>query len=319
MENIHLTATLPEEVAGQRLDQALAHAFPQHSRSRLQQWIKKGYVQVDNAPCTTRQKVNGGEQVDIQAQLAPEQNWTSEPIPLNIVAEDEALIVINKPVGLVSHPAAGNLSGTLVNALLHHDPQLACLPRGGLIHRLDKNTSGLLVIARTPEAHTYLVDQMQKRHITRCYEAVVNGVMTGGGSVDAPIDRHPIHRTRMAVRDSGKHAVSHYRVISRFRAHTHIQVQLETGRTHQIRVHMAHIRYPLVGDSAYGARVHLPKQCDENLKHCLQHFPRQALHAKALSLVHPLTGETCLWECDVPEDMAQLIDALARDKERKNL
>ncbi|MHA7841455.1 MAG: 23S rRNA pseudouridine(1911/1915/1917) synthase RluD [Gammaproteobacteria bacterium] len=313
MENIHLSTILPLEVSGQRLDQALAHALPEHSRSRLQQWIKKGYVRINNVPCTTRQKVTGGEQVDIQAQLTPKQHWGSEPIPLSIVAEDEALIVINKPVGLVSHPAAGNLSGTLVNALLHHEPRLACLPRAGLIHRLDKNTSGLLVIARTPEAHTYLVDQMQKRLITRCYEAVVNGVMTGGGSINAPIDRHPIHRTRMAVRDTGKQAITHYRVISRFRAHTHIQVQLETGRTHQIRVHMAHIRYPLVGDGTYGGRVHLPKHCEESLKHCLQHFPRQALHAKALSLVHPLTGNSCLWECEVPKDMAQLIDALKKD------
>ena len=314
MENIHLTATLAQATVGQRLDQALAHTFPQHSRSRLQQWIKEGFVHVDSAPCTPRQKVNGGEEITIRAQLTPEKNWSGEPIPLSIVAEDEALMVINKPVGLVSHPAAGNLTGTLVNALLHHDPQLARLPRAGLIHRLDKNTSGLLVIARTPEAHTYLVDQMQKRQITRCYEAVVNGVMTGGGSVEAPIDRHPIHRTRMAVRDSGKQAVSHYRVITRFRAHTHIQVQLETGRTHQIRVHMAHIRYPLVGDSAYGGRVYLPKRCEESLKIRLQSFSRQALHAKALSLVHPLTGETCLWECQLPADMAALIDALLEDK-----
>lgn len=314
MENLYLTIHLPEEAMGQRLDQALAALLPEHSRTRLKNWIEKGYVCVDNLACTPRQKVQGGEKVVIEAPLLPQKEWQRDAIPLTIVAEDEALIIINKPPGLVTHPGAGNPNGTLANALLHHDPSLAQIPRCGLVHRLDKNTSGLLVIARTLQAHTYLTEKMQQREIKREYEAVVNGVMISGGMVEAAIARHPTHRTRMAVDERGKIAVTHYRVLQRFRAHTHLKIHLETGRTHQIRIHMSHLHYPIVGDNTYGGRTYLPPQCKEPLKSQLQHFPRQALHAKKLALIHPLTNTLCEWECALPQDMQTLITALAHDK-----
>ncbi|MBB71557.1 MAG: 23S rRNA pseudouridine(1911/1915/1917) synthase RluD [Legionellales bacterium] len=315
-EHIELEATVPDDYAGLRLDQALAKLFPQYSRSRLQTWLKDGQVLVDDKVLRSRDKVLGGELITINATLKTEAAWEPQPIDLNIIFEDDALIIVNKPIGLVTHPGAGNPAGTLVNALLHHTPELEKLPRAGLIHRLDKNTSGLLVIARTLEAHTHLVAQLQARTMGREYEAIVCGVMTAGGSVDAPIGRHPIQRKQMTVIESGKPAVTHYRVLQRFRQHTHIHVKLETGRTHQIRVHMAHIHYPILGDATYGQRLRLPPQCDEALKLALQQCKHQALHARRLQVEHPISGETLQWEAPLPEDLQQILALLEEDNER---
>lgn len=304
---------IPEELAGQRLDQALARLFPQFSRSRLQKWIREGLVQLDGAVPRPRDSVLGGEHVVLTAQIQPETRVVPQAIPLDIVYEDEALIVVDKPAGLVVHPGAGNRDGTLQNALLKHAPELAKVPRAGLVHRIDKQTTGLLVIARTLEAHTALVAELQAREFKREYEAVCVGVLTAGGVVEAPLGRHPTERKRMVVRDGGRHAVTHYRVITRFRAHTHVSLRLETGRTHQIRVHMAHIRHPLVGDPVYGGRPILPKGASAETIQLLQSFRRQALHARRLGLTHPLTGAPMEWESPLPQDMVRLIEALAGD------
>ncbi len=306
-------ALVPEEAAGKRLDQVLAELFPDYSRSRLQQWVKGGQVLVDGRQPRPRDKVWGGEQVAVSAMVEVETDWQGEPIPLDIVYEDEALLVLNKPPGMVVHPAAGNREGTLVNALLHYAPELQHVPRAGIVHRLDKDTSGLLVVARTLESHTALVAQLQARSVSREYQAVVMGVLTAGGTVDAPIGRHPVQRKRMAVVESGREAVSHYRVVERFRAHTHVTVRLETGRTHQIRVHMASIRHPLVGDPVYGGRLRLPAGASEPLKAALRGFKRQALHAAALGLDHPRTGEPITWSVPLPDDLVQLLEVLRDD------
>ncbi|HET9679884.1 MAG TPA: 23S rRNA pseudouridine(1911/1915/1917) synthase RluD [Gammaproteobacteria bacterium] len=304
---------VPETCAGLRLDQALAQMFPQYSRSRLTSWIKAGQVLVDGAKQKPRDAVQGGEQIQLQAQIEPETRVQAEAIALDIVFEDTDLLVINKPAGLVVHPGAGNRDGTLQNALLNHDAALAQVPRAGIVHRIDKDTSGLLVVARNVEAHKKLVDMLAERTIKREYEAVVCGVLTGGGKVDAPIARHPVDRKRMAVRDSGRESVTHYRVAQRYRAHTHVLVQLESGRTHQIRVHFAHIRHPLVGDPVYGRRPLLPKGATPELVATLQSFKRQALHARRLSLVHPASGETMEWEAPQPEDFTNLLAVLKED------
>ncbi|MDZ7802434.1 23S rRNA pseudouridine(1911/1915/1917) synthase RluD [Thiohalophilus sp.] len=308
-----LHGEIPDSLAGQRLDQALAQLFSQYSRSRLQQWLKQGCVRVDGRQKRARDKVFGGEQIEIEAVHEPQGEWQAEPIELDIVFEDEALIVLNKPAGLVVHPAAGNPEGTMLNALLHHDPDLATVPRAGIVHRLDKETSGLLVVARTLAAQKQLVEQLQARRFLREYQAVANGVLTAGGTVEAPIGRHPTQRKRMAVVEHGKPAITHYRVAQRFRAHTWLRVTLETGRTHQIRVHMAHIHHPLVGDPTYGGRLRLPKGASEGLIETLRGFRRQALHASKLGLQHPLSGEMLQWEQPLPADMAQLIGVLQQD------
>jgi len=301
------------ELAGKRLDQALAQLFPDYSRSRLQQWVKEGLVTLDGVICRPRDKVLGGEWVALEAHLENQVECRPQAIDLDIVHEDEALILIDKPAGLVVHPAAGNPDGTLQNALLHHDPELIQLPRAGIVHRLDKETTGLLVIARTPAAHKSLVEQLQAREFDREYRAVASGVMTAGGSVDQPIGRHPTQRVKMAVHHAGKEAVTHYRVLERFRAHTYLKVKLETGRTHQIRVHMAHLRYPLVGDPVYAGRLRQPAGASEQLRETLRCFHRQALHALKLGLTHPLSGEWMEWETPLPDDMQQLLEALRED------
>ncbi len=307
-------AEIPEDLAGQRVDKALATLFPEFSRARLQQWIRQGLVEVNGLRPRPRDKVRGGECVTLRAELQVERHDQGEDIPLDIVYEDETLLVINKPAGLVVHPGAGNREGTLLNALLHHAPELAAVPRAGIVHRLDKDTSGLLVVARTLAAHNGLAAQIQARSFQREYRAVVNGVMTAGGTIDAPIGRHRVQRTRMAVRESGgREALTHYRVLERFRAHTYIRVMLETGRTHQIRVHMAHIRAPLVGDPVYGGRLRLPPACPAPLEAALRGFRRQALHAASLSIEHPRTGERLSWEAAVPADMAGLLAVLRSD------
>lgn len=309
-----LNASIPETLDASRLDQALARLFPQYSRSRLQQWIRGGFVLVDGKQLRAKDKVHTGQQLTVEVQETVQGEWQAEAIPLDILYEDVQLIVINKPVGLVVHPAAGNRSGTLLNALLHHAPELEKVPRAGIVHRLDKDTSGVLVVARDISAHKYLVEQLQARAFEREYAAVVNGVLTAGGTIDAAIGRHPIQRKRMAVVNTGgKPAVTHYRVEQRYRAHTLVKVKLETGRTHQIRVHMTHIHHPLVGDQVYGGRLKLPAGCSEELINVLRNFKRQALHARSLGLIHPKTGEPMKWQAPIPEDMQNLIAILAKD------
>ncbi len=310
-----LHGEIPASCAGMRLDQALAQLFSDYSRSRLSQWLKAGQVRVNGEQRRGRDKVWGGEQIEIRAEVEELTSWEAEAIPLSIVFEDAYLIVINKPAGLVVHPAAGNPAGTLVNALLHHEPALSTIPRAGVVHRLDKDTSGLLVVAKTLPVQKSLVEQLQARRLLREYEAVVTGVMTAGGMVEAPIGRHPVHRKRMAVIPNGKPAVTHYRVVERFRAHSRIRCRLETGRTHQIRVHMAHIHYPLVGDPVYGGRLRLPKDCSEALATTLREFRRQALHAARLGLIHPQSGKAMEWNASLPADMEQLLAALRADVE----
>ena len=313
----HLTSHIPELMAGRRLDQALAELFPSYSRARLQAWIRDGQVKVDAQPWRAHDKVRGGEYIEIAAIPRQEVAWQPEPLALEVVYEDATLLVINKPAGLVVHPGAGNSAGTLLNALLHHAPELAEVPRAGIVHRLDKDTSGLLVVARTLQAQISLVRQLQARSLHREYDAVAAGVMTSGGQVDMAMARHPVQRTRMAVAkthaEHAKPAVTHYRVVTRFRAHTHIKARLETGRTHQIRVHMAHIHYPIVGDPVYGGRLRLPAGASERLIASLHGFKRQALHASALGLTHPESGADMQWSAPLPADMLELIDVLKED------
>lgn len=296
--NIDLKATIQPELAGCRLDQALAQLFPDYSRERLKHWLLSGKCQVDGLLLRPKDKVHGGEQVIISAEPEQEVVWKGEDIPLDIVYEDEDLLIINKPANMVVHPAAGNRSGTLVNALLNHAPELIHVPRAGIVHRLDKDTTGLLVVARTLSAHTSLVEQLQARTVSRIYETVVHGIFLAGSTIDLPIGRHPKDRKRMAVVSDGKPAITHYRLLKRFPKHTHIQVQLETGRTHQIRVHMSHAKHPIVGDRTYAGRI--------------QHnFPRQALHARRLTIIHPRTGIELSCEAPLPEDMLQLLRDLS--------
>ena len=310
---VRLSLSIPAAQAGQRLDQALASLLPDYSRSRIKTWIDEGAVLVNGAASRPRDKVFGGELVEVAATLPEETTARPQSIPLQILYEDKHVLVLDKTAGLVVHPGAGNPDSTLQNALLAHDPQLAILPRAGIVHRLDKDTSGLLIVAKTLPAHTALVRMLEERTIHREYEAVCRGVMTAGGTVDAPIDRHPTDRVRMAIRDGGRDAVTHYRVIKRFRAHTHVRVQLETGRTHQIRVHLAHIGYPIVGDKVYGGRLALPKGVAEETRVALRAFPRQALHAARLQLEHPVKGKPIDVTSPLPADMVGLLALLAAD------
>jgi 23S rRNA pseudouridine1911/1915/1917 synthase len=312
-ERIQQSAAVRNEQSGLRVDQVAAELFAEFSRARLQMWIKTGELLVDGATVRAKDKVLYGSVMTLNAAVPISENWSAQAIALDIVYEDEALLVINKPAGLVVHPGAGSPDGTLLNALLFHDPQLAAVPRAGIVHRLDKDTTGLLVVARTLQAHTELVRQLQARSMKREYEAVLCGVLTAGGTVDAPIGRHPRDRVKMAVVATGKPAVTHYRVLQRFETLSHVRCQLESGRTHQIRVHMAHIGYPLLGDAVYGARLRLPKQAAESTRKLLQQFPRQALHAAQLGLEHPVTGENMQWQAPLPEDMQALLQALREE------
>ncbi len=312
---LRLAATIPDELAGRRLDQALAELFPDHSRSRLTAWVKAGDVLVDGAPAVPRQIVHGGEQVALDTAVQREVGAEPEDIALDIRHEDADIIVVDKPAGLVVHPGAGNAAGTLQNALLHHDPALAGIPRGGIVHRLDKDTSGLMVVARSPRAHTALVAQLASREVHRQYLALVYGTMVAGGRVGAPIGRHPRDRLKQAVREDGRDAVTHYRVRERFRAMTLVECRLETGRTHQIRVHMAHVRHPLVGDPQYGGLLKLPKGASAALTEALRGFRRQALHAEQLAFVHPGTGEQVSFEAPLPADLQAVLAALRDDRQ----
>ncbi|HEK1825818.1 23S rRNA pseudouridine(1911/1915/1917) synthase RluD [Pseudomonas aeruginosa] len=312
---IQRAAEVPFELGGQRLDQIAAQLFPEHSRSRLAGWIKDGRLTVDGAVLRPRDIVHSGAQLVLEAEQEAQGEWLAQDIELEIVYEDEHILVIDKPAGLVVHPAAGHQDGTLLNALLYHVPDIANVPRAGIVHRLDKDTTGLMVVAKTLEAHTKLVAQLQARSVSRIYEAIVIGVITSGGTIDAPIGRHGVQRQKMAVVDAGKVAVSHYRVLERFRAHTHTRVKLETGRTHQIRVHMSHIGYPLVGDPVYGGRFRIPPVASQTLVQTLREFPRQALHARFLELDHPATGVRMKWESPLPEDFLWLLSLLRQDRE----
>jgi len=313
-EKVELSASVPAALDGHRLDQVAAQLFSDYSRSRLQAWIKKGELTVDGEQRRTRDKVEEGMCLSISVELEPEVSWVPQDISLDIVYEDDSILVLNKPAGLVVHPGAGNPDGTLVNALLNHSADMVNLPRGGIVHRLDKETSGIMVVAKTLPAHTHLVNQLQARTVKREYCALCRGVMTGGGRIEEPIGRHPKQRKRMAVRVlGGKPAITHYRLVTRFANHTRIVVNLETGRTHQIRVHMAHRKYPLIGDPVYGGRPRIPKGASDELITMLRSFPRQALHAQALGLIHPVSGEALRFECPLPEDIVALLDVLERN------
>jgi 23S rRNA pseudouridine1911/1915/1917 synthase len=312
-EPIRHDLIIPPDSAGQRLDQVLAALLPEYSRTRIKEWIEAGHILIDGQRLRPRDRVIGGERVAVTAVLPVSESVVAQPIQLDVVHQDSDVLVINKPAGLVVHPGAGNRSGTLQNALLHFDAALAELPRGGIVHRLDKDTTGLMVVARTMAAHTALVRAIEAREVERHYEAICVGCMTAGGTVDAPIDRHPVDRLKMAVRSGGREAVTHYRVAQRFRRHTHVRVQLETGRTHQIRVHMAHIHYPVLGDVVYGGRLLLPKEADPQLIELLRGMRRQALHAANLAFEHPLSGEPLAFAAALPPDMQALLQALALD------
>ena len=312
-EETLLEATVGADLAGARLDQALAQLFPDYSRSRLQAWTREGRVSVNGEPRRTRDKVEAGDRLQLRAIAEDQVACVPQAIALDIVFEDEHILVINKPAGLVVHPAAGNPDGTLQNGLLYRDPRLIELPRAGIVHRLDKDTTGLMVIGRSQAAYKRLVDAIAARQVTREYRALVIGRMPAGGTIDMPIGRHPSQRTRMAVNPMGKPAVTHFRVLEHFRGHTLLKVVLETGRTHQIRVHMAHLRHPVFGDQVYGGRLQLPGGASEALKQVLRGFKRQALHAKRLQLAHPINGRPMRFECAIPADMRAVIDALAAD------
>ena len=306
--------TVPDSCLGKRFDQTIAIMFPDYSRSRLKDWILAGCVTVNDEVLTrAREKMYGGETIAINATVEAELRFEAQNIVLDIVYEDDDILVINKPAGLVVHPGAGNPDGTVLNALLHHCPEIGVVPRAGIVHRLDKDTTGLMVVAKTIAAQTNLVEALQLREITREYEAVANGLMTAGGIVDEPIGRHPTKRTNMAVTISGRPSVTHYRVMEKYRLHTRLRLRLETGRTHQIRVHMSHITHPLVGDPVYGGRPRPPKNSTPELLAKLRSFKRQALHAAMLSLYHPVTGELMTWHADLPDDFVELVELLHAD------
>lgn len=313
LDHIQRSAEVSTQDCGRRLDQVASELFAEYSRARLQTWIKGGQLRVDGQIQVPKQKLLGGETLVLDVYLEPEGDWQPENIPLHIVHEDEHIIVLNKPQSLVVHPAAGNRTGTLLNGLLYHCPQLESVPRAGIVHRLDKDTTGLMVVAKTLQAHSNLVAQLQARTVKREYQAVVSGVMTAGGLVDQPIGRHQTQRTKMAVRPDGKQARTHYSVLQRFAGHSHVRLRLETGRTHQIRVHMAHIGFPIVGDDTYAGRFRIHRGARPELRHSLQNFGRQALHARELGLIHPASGELVSWDSQLPEDMQALLTELSHD------
>ncbi|MGB1236949.1 MAG: 23S rRNA pseudouridine(1911/1915/1917) synthase RluD [Pseudomonadales bacterium] len=314
-EQINLEGQVPSELTGKRLDQVLAQLFPEYSRSRLTTWIKEGAVSVDGKQVRPREKLFGGEKVVISTVIEDQDEHLPQDIPLDIVYEDDDILVVNKPAGLVVHPAVGHRDGTLLNALLHHYPDIALVPRAGIVHRLDMDTTGLMVVAKTIQAQTDLVEQLQERTMGREYEAIAQGIMTGGGCVEQPLGRHATNRQKMAVVTMGKEAITHYRLLQKFRAHTHIRLKLETGRTHQIRVHMAYINHSLVGDQTYGGRSRFPKGVEPETVAALRNFKRQALHAKRLELWHPATGELMSWEVPLPDDFAAILELLKEDAE----
>lgn len=310
MSKFQLQISIPEELDGKRLDQALAKLCPEHSRSRLQSWIKSGGVTVNKANYRQRDEVNYGDIIKIDAEIESAESYKAEAIELDIVYSDKSIIIINKPAGLVVHPGAGNPNHTLVNALLNFDASLEAIPRAGIIHRLDKETTGVMVVARTLESHTFLVDQLQQRNIKREYQAIVCGTLISGGSIENKMGRHPVQRTKMAVTNSGKVATTHYKILKKYEHYTHLHVQLETGRTHQIRVHMSHIKHPIVGDPVYGNNKSIKKGVNPSLGEIIKNFNRQALHAFSLELAHPNSKENIKFTAELPDDMNSLIEAL---------
>jgi len=305
-----LEARIPIQSHGMRLDQVVAELFPDYSRNRLATWIKEGRLTVDGKTMKPRDKALASAHVVLEVADEPVIDWQPQTIPLDVIFEDEHILVVNKPAGMVVHPAAGHADGTLVNALLGYAPELDTLPRGGIVHRLDKETSGIMFVARSALAHKSLVAQLSERTVSRTYCAVCTGALTGGGKIDAPIDRHPTARTKMAVVADGKPAVTHYRIAHRFKHYTQLQVNLETGRTHQIRVHMAHRKWPLIGDPVYAGRQRIPAGASEALITALRNFPRQALHAQALEFEHPATGDWLEFETELPDDLVELLEVL---------
>ena len=309
-KQVSLTQQIPEKSTGLRLDQAAAELFPDYSRGRLQQWIKQGELTIDGQRAKPSSRVLGGETLRIEAEMISEGEVVPQDIPLDIIFADEHLLVLNKPAGLVVHPAAGNWDGTLQNALLHYDAELDTLPRSGIVHRLDKETSGVMVVARSLKAHASLVNQLQTRSMSRVYEAVVKGEIPPAGTIDAAIDRNPRDRKKMAVIQSGKSAISHYQLIQRLPGTSHVEVSLESGRTHQIRVHMTHIGYPIVGDPLYGRGPIKQKGMPAAAVEAINGFPRQALHARTLKLVHPGSDEQCVFQVPLADDISALITTL---------
>jgi 23S rRNA pseudouridine1911/1915/1917 synthase len=305
-----LTILIPERMLGLRLDVALSEMLPDYSRSKITAWIKSGEALIGQKTFKPKDKSNGNEVIELKVNKSQNNNWSADNIPLSIVYEDDDIIVVNKSTGMVTHPGAGNWSGTLANALLHYDANLKVLDRAGIVHRLDKNTSGLMVVAKNEKSQKYLVEQLQTHSVSREYSAIVYGHMIAGGTVDKPIGRDTKDRVKQAVSSNGKEAVTHYRVIDRYLNHTHVKAILETGRTHQIRVHLSHIGYPLIGDPMYGGKVRFPKKADEVLKKALVNFKRQALHARKLTLTHPISGKLMSWKAPLPEDMSALLDVL---------
>jgi len=299
-------------MTGERLDSSISEMLPDYSRSKITAWIKSGDALIDGKSFKPKDKAIGTEIVCLTLNQKQNNDWSAEKIPLNIVYEDDDIIVINKQFGLVTHPGAGNWSGTLANALLYYDPVLSTLDRAGIVHRLDKNTSGLMVIARNEKSQKYLVEQLQRHSVDREYSAIVYGHMIAGGTVDEPIGRDPKDRVKQAVLMSGRDAITHYRAIDRFKSHTHVKAILETGRTHQIRVHLSYVGHSLIGDPIYGGRVRFPKKASEELKDALLNFKRQALHSKKLSLTHPISGESMSWKAPLPDDMKKLLEVLKK-------
>jgi len=314
LESMLRDATVPQTAAGRRFDAVLAELFPEFSRSKLSEWIKSGHARLDGRDDVRgRDPVRGGETATLDVILEAQIDAQPEDIPFDVLYEDADVIVLDKPAGLVVHPGAGNPTGTLVNALLFRDATLATLPRAGIVHRLDKDTSGVMVVARTLPAHTALVAQLSARDVHRQYLAIVVGALVSGGTANAAIERHPRDRLKMAVREDGRDAITHYRLRERFRAHTALECRLETGRTHQIRVHMAHIKYPIIGDPLYGGPLKLPKGASEELIAALRGFKRQALHAEVLEFTHPTSGKVISVRAPLPADMQQLLAALRAD------
>ncbi|MBC8410898.1 MAG: 23S rRNA pseudouridine(1911/1915/1917) synthase RluD [Rhodobacteraceae bacterium] len=307
-----LNIIIPERMIGNRLDASLSEMLPDYSRSKITAWIKSGDALINQKTFKPKDKSAGVEVVCLTLNHKQSNDWAAENIPLNVVYEDEDIIVINKQFGLVTHPGAGNWSGTLANALLYYDPALASLDRAGIVHRLDKNTSGLMVIARNEKSQKYLVEQLQNHSVDREYSAIVYGHMIAGGTVDEPIGRDPKDRVKQAISMSGKNATTHYRAIDRFKSHTHVKAILDTGRTHQIRVHLSHVGHSLIGDPIYGGRVRFPKKASEELKDVLLNFKRQALHSKKLTLTHPISGELMSWKAPLPDDMSGLLEVLKK-------
>ena len=305
-----LKIIIPSRMQGGRLDSSLSEMLPDYSRSKITVWIKSGDALINEKTFKPKDRANGTEIVCLTLNTKSNNDWVAEKIPLNVVFEDDDIIIINKQYGLVTHPGAGNWSGTLANALLYYDPALSRLDRAGIVHRLDKNTSGLMVIARNEKSQKYLVEQLQSHSVDREYSAIVYGHMIAGRTVDEPIGRDSKDRVKQSVSENGKAAITHYRAIDRFKSHTHVKAILETGRTHQIRVHLSFVGHPLIGDPMYGGRVRFPKKASEGLKKALLGFKRQALHSKKLTLNHPMSGEVMSWKAPLPDDMLELLNAL---------